>query len=190
MMESQQETVLAKVRLHWGIFVPVLVVAFALITATLILFETINSLIRIPMQAIQPAVAPGSQLIWLMFVLPDLVIVPTLLLATWFAFLKSEVTLTNRRLMYRTGFWSRRSGELPLENVESIFISEPLFGRICGYGTVTVTTIGGSRFPFAFIGSPQGFHSIVQRAVENRKRPVRAVSMPPQDDDSRYKPKG
>lgn len=41
-----------------------------------------------------------------------------------------------------TGFLNKISGELPLENVESIYIAEPLFGRILGYGTVAVTSVG------------------------------------------------
>jgi Bacterial PH domain len=190
MMESQQETTLAKVRLHWGIFIPALMVAVALITVTSLFFYMANALSQIARQINPSPAAPRFNLLWLVFLLPDFVIVPGLFLATWFAFSKSEVTLTDRRLVYRTGFWSRRSGELPLENVESIFISEPLFGRICGYGTVMVTTVGGSRFPFTFIGSPKSFHSKVQQAVANCKKPIRAVSTPPQEDDSRYKPKG
>jgi hypothetical protein len=34
MMDLQQETTLAKVRLHWGIFIPVLLCAFVLILIT------------------------------------------------------------------------------------------------------------------------------------------------------------
>jgi bifunctional non-homologous end joining protein LigD len=44
-----------------------------------------------------------------------------------------------------------------------------LVGRLCGFGTVTVTTVGGTRFPLSFIGSPQGFHSTLQKAVLNAK---------------------
>ena len=35
MMKLQQETTLAKVRLHWGIFIPVVLFAFFLVVATL-----------------------------------------------------------------------------------------------------------------------------------------------------------
>jgi uncharacterized membrane protein YdbT with pleckstrin-like domain len=44
----------------------------------------------------------------------------------------SEITLTNKRLIYRTGFLARAAGELPLENVDAIFIFEPLLGRLLG----------------------------------------------------------
>jgi uncharacterized membrane protein YdbT with pleckstrin-like domain len=169
MMELQQERTLAKVRLHWGIFIPVVLVAFGMVAATLpFIFITQaadHAMSQMARQFNQPSAMPRLHLIWLLPLIPDFVIVPGLLLATWFAYSKSEVTLTNRRLVFRTGFFSRRSGEVPLENVEAIYISEPLFGRMCGYGTVMVTTVGGARFPLSFIGSPQTFHSTLQKAV-------------------------
>ncbi|HZM02008.1 MAG TPA: PH domain-containing protein [Candidatus Saccharimonadales bacterium] len=126
---------------------------------------------------------------------PFFVIDLGLLMGTWFTYLKSEVTLTDRRLVFRTGFLSRRSGELPLENVESIYISEPLLGRLCGYGSVLVTTIGGATHRLAFIASPKSFYSTLQSVVLNAKnsasdtsRPPRAPS-PAQKDDSRFMPK-
>jgi hypothetical protein len=136
---------------------------------------------------------PRLNLIWLSALVPYLVVVLALLLGTWFSFSKSEVTLTNRRLVFRTGFLSRRSGELPLENVESIYISEPLLGRLCGYGSVTVTSVGGAAFPLWFIGCPQSFHSTLQKAVLNARNSMGGgpkppeSETPPQDDDFRYK---
>jgi len=174
MNESRTETTLTHARLHWGVFVPALLVVLALTVLTVPLLFVVhmatNAMTQLTTQLHQPA-APSLNLIWLAILFPDFLIVAGLLLGTWFSYAKSEVTLTNRRLVFRTGFLSRRSGELPLENVESIFISEPLFGRMCGYGTVLVTTVGGARFPLSFIGSPQSFHAALQKAVGNMKQP-------------------
>jgi hypothetical protein len=156
----------------------------------------LNPLGRLTGQFNQPSAIPGLNVIWLLPIVLGCMVVAALLLVTWFAYLKSEVTLTDRRLMFRTGFLSRRSGELPLENVESIYIAESLLGRVCGYGTVTVTTVGGAGFPLAFIGSPQIFHSVLQKAVLDAKNCTRRFpkppesGSPPQDDDWRYKPRG
>jgi len=199
-MELQEETTLAKVRLHWGIFIPALLLTLGLICATVpfILFAQAlrNDFKQIAATFSQPVVSPLLTGAWLIPVGLEFVIVCGLFLATLFAYLKSEVTLTNRRLVFRTGFLSRRSGELPLENVESIYMSEPLLGRMCGYGTVMVTTVGGVGFPLRFIGSPQNFHSALQTAVLNVKRSGRRtpklpeIPAPSEYDDSRYKPKG
>jgi len=80
------------------------------------------------------------------------------------------------------------TGELPLENVEAIYLSEPLFGRLLGYGTVLVTSLGGH-----YIASPQAFHAMLQKAVGGAKSSAKRISKaptPPPDDDSRYMPKG
>jgi uncharacterized membrane protein YdbT with pleckstrin-like domain len=198
-MDLPQEATVAKVRLHWGIFIPVALVAIGLILPVLsIMFLAhgfYNALHQIGMPLNQSPAVPTLNLIWLVTLVPYFVIVLGLLLGTWISYAKSEITLTNRRLVFRTGFLSRRSGELPLENVESIYISEPLLGRLCGYGTVTVTTVGGDRFPLWFISFPQNFHSKLQEAVLNAKSSSRGIRKPPegplplQDEDSRYKPK-
>ncbi|MGA2175359.1 MAG: PH domain-containing protein [Verrucomicrobiota bacterium] len=194
MMELEQETTLAKVRLHWIIFIPVLLVALGPILASLPIIFMLHGLVNALGQMGMPA-NPRLNLIWLLILVPYFLIVLGLLLATWFTYWKSEFMLTNRRLAFRTGFLSRRSGELPLENVESIYISEPLLGRMCGYGSVTVTTVGGADFPLLFIGSPQSFHSTLQKAVLNAKKSARPIpklpgsGSPSDDDDSRYKPK-
>jgi uncharacterized membrane protein YdbT with pleckstrin-like domain len=167
-MELKQETTLAKVRLHWGIFIPVLLFAFLPIIASLPVIFLVHGLLH-AMRPLGMPPNPTLNLIWLSALVPYIVAVLGLLLVAWLTRSKSEVTLTNRRLLYRTGFLSRRSGELPLENVESIFISEPLLGRLCGFGTVTVTTVGGATYPLSYIGSPQSFHSMLQKAVANAK---------------------
>jgi uncharacterized membrane protein YdbT with pleckstrin-like domain len=167
-MELKQETTLARVRLHWGIFIPVLLFAFLPIIASLPVIFLVHGLLNAMRPLGMPA-NPTLNLIWLSALVPYIVILLGLVLVTWLTRSKSEVTLTNRRLLYRTGLLSRRSGELPLENVESIFISEPLLGRLCGFGTVTVTTVGGATYPLSYIGSPQSFHSMLQKAVANAK---------------------
>jgi|ERR1017187_3795494 hypothetical protein len=190
-METQSETTLAKVRLHWGIFIPAFLVVFALPLPVLPMLIFVKTTANMMSQFGQQPAESNSWVLWLV-VIPDLLIFGFLFLVTWFAYLKSEIMLTNKRLIFRTGLLSRVSGELPLENVESIFIIEPFIGRLCGYGTVTVTSIGGRAFPLHCVGSPQNFHAALQRAVANAKARGKSVSKPvtpAQDDDSRYMPK-
>jgi len=55
----------------------------------------------------------------------------------------TEVAVSNRRVLIKRGFFSRRSIEVLLPKVESIGVDEPLFGRMLGYGTVIVRgTVG------------------------------------------------
>jgi uncharacterized membrane protein YdbT with pleckstrin-like domain len=121
----------------------------------------------------------------------DLLPALLLFLLVLVAYLNSQIMLTNKRLIYRTGFLARAAGELPLENVEAMFISEPLVGRLLGYGTVAVSTLGGLQFPLRFIGKPQVFHAVLQGAVADAKaasRPAPKLTPVPLDN-SRYMPR-
>ena len=187
MSDSRQEKTLATVRLHWGVFIPAFIILFALSLPILPIVFLLQFMSKIASQLNPQPATSYSWIIWLALI-PDLLIFGIFLLVTWIAYSKSEIKLTDRRLIFRTGLFSRLSGELPLENVESIFIYEPLIGRMCGYGTVTATSIGGRAFPLRYIGSPQPFHATLQYAVANAKKP-RISPQPPQEDDARFKPR-
>lgn len=192
MKESLQEQTLAQERLHWGIFIPVAIVAVALPIMTLPVLFFLKMTANVVGQLNPQAHPQSSWLVWLVLI-PDVVIAALLFLVTWLAYLKSEITLTNRRLIFRTGFLSRLSGELPLENLETIIVMEPLLGRVFGYGTVLVSGLGGTRFPLRFLPFPQRFHALLQKAVSDSKVPgavPATLARTPAQDDSRYMPKG
>lgn len=60
----------------------------------------------------------------------------------------TEMAVTNRRVIIKTGIMSRRSLEIMLPKVESIGIDESAGGRMLGYGTVTIHGTGGTRNRF------------------------------------------
>lgn len=194
-MDTRQETALAKIRLHWGIFIPAFFILIALSLPALPVMAFVNFTAKFASRFSLQPVQPNTWIIWLSL-MPAVLFFGIALLLTWIAYQKSEITLTHQRLIFRTGLITRISGELPLENVESIFLIEPLIGRLCGYGTVTVTSIGGRMFPLRYIGSPQSFHSRLQNAIAAAKNPARPVAEPPilppplPDDESRFMPKG
>lgn len=178
------ENLLRQERIHPAIFLMPVLTAVSLLVLALPVWFTLRML---------GTILPGFSIGWLWIVAlwPLLLVLVPSFLVTLFAYLKSEITLTNKRLLYRTGVVARASGETPLENVESIFILEPLLGRLFGYGTVTVTTLGGANFPISYIGKPQVFHAVLQNAVASAKLPRRQPPKPapPPGDDSRYMPK-
>jgi uncharacterized membrane protein YdbT with pleckstrin-like domain len=197
MNQNSDETILRRERLHKGIFIlPALVFALPLVPL-IALFFVLSFIHQKTSEAFQQ-MQPQSNPSWLLY-LPILALVVPWLLAclmsfvsTLLAYLKSEITLTNRRLLFRTGFLMRVSGELPLENIEAIFLVEPLLGRIFGYGTILLTSVGGAKFPLRFIGTPKIFHVDLQSAVAVAKLPRQHIKTPapPADDYSRYMPKG
>jgi uncharacterized membrane protein YdbT with pleckstrin-like domain len=191
MITTRKETTLARERLHWGVFIPALLAVFFLTVGAIPILFFLNLTANMTSQLNHQEVHTGW--IWLIAFMPDLAIGGTVLLVTWLAYSHSEITLTSQRLIFRTGFLSRMAGELPLQNVETIFIFEPLLGRLFGFGTILITSVGGASFPLRFIGSPQIFHATLQKAVADAKAPSKPVSKPvtpQQDDDSRFMPKG
>lgn len=191
MNPQQDERVLRRERIHPGVFgLPVMLLVFLLIPTLPMAFflNTIGPMLRglVPQQS-----SPALSFLWVPFVLIDALPVMAVFLAIWLAYLHSEVILTNRRLLYRTGIIARASGEIRLESVEGIFVLEPLLGRLLGYGTVTVSTLGGLRFPVHYLGRPHVFHAALQNAVNASKSSRQPVgqTVPPVDDDSRYMPK-
>ena len=78
-----------------------------------------------------------------------------------------EMAVTNKRVVIKTGIASRRTIEMLLAKVESIDVTEGMFGRVLGYGSVMVRGIGGSPEPFDTIEHPLLFRRQVQQQIEN-----------------------
>ena len=78
----------------------------------------------------------------------------------------TEMAVTNRRVVIKTGLASRKTIEMLLDKVESIEVSEPAFGRMLGYGTIVVIGTGGTPEPFHEVAHPLEFRSHVQQQIE------------------------
>jgi len=78
----------------------------------------------------------------------------------------TEIAVTNRRVIIKTGMTNRRSLEIMLPKVESIGIEEPTWGRILGYGTMVIHGTGGTPEPFDKIAHPSVFRKRVQEQIE------------------------
>lgn len=82
----------------------------------------------------------------------------------------TEMAVTNKRVLIKTGLLSRKTLELLLTKVESIGVEEGALGRMFGYGSVVVRGIGGTPEPFKGVRSPLEFRKQVQQLVEAREQ--------------------
>ena len=73
----------------------------------------------------------------------------------------TELAVTDRRVIFKTGVFQRHSMEMNLSKVETVGVNQSILGRILGYGTVIVRGTGGSFEPVAFIGDPLTFRSTI-----------------------------
>lgn len=84
----------------------------------------------------------------------------------------TEMAVTNRRVVVKTGLVRRKTIEMLLNKVESIEVRETTWGRILGFGAIIVVGTGGSTEPFANISHPIQFRSRLQQQIE-RTAPLR-----------------
>src|SRR5580698_4097731 len=77
----------------------------------------------------------------------------------------TEMGVTNRRVLIKTGLTSQRTLDMMLSKVESISVSQTLGGRMFGYGSVMVRGTGGTPESFVMIAHPQEFRQSVQKQV-------------------------
>ena len=74
----------------------------------------------------------------------------------------SEFAVSNKRVIIKTGWLSRRTIEMNLSKVESVDVSQGILGRIFGYGRIVVVGTGATREPFSDIASPMEFRRAIQ----------------------------
>ena len=68
--------------------------------------------------------------------------------------LGTEIAVTDRRIIYKTGLIQRHSTEISMEKVESVDVGQSVLGRVFGYGDVTVRGTGEGINPLRNVASP------------------------------------
>jgi hypothetical protein len=84
----------------------------------------------------------------------------------------TEMAVTNKRVIVKTGLANRRTIELLLTRIESIAVEEPAMGRVFGYGTVIVRGTGGTPELFSKIAHPLRFREQVQRQIAGEPKSI------------------
>lgn len=145
------ETVLYKTHLHWIVLVPPLIVSAILGIIGLAFFVG-------GYKASSKDVSYGMILFGALLLATAAISVTTGLLRKN----ATEVAVSNRRVLIKTGLISRKTIEVTLSKVESVGVSESAFGRILGYGDVIVRGTGGTTESFARIANPEELSRQVQ----------------------------
>jgi uncharacterized membrane protein YdbT with pleckstrin-like domain len=84
----------------------------------------------------------------------------------------TEMAVTNKRVIVKSGLVDRRTTEILLSRIESVVVDEPAAGRILGYGTVIVRGTGGTPEVFEKIQHPLEFREQVQRQIAGEPKPA------------------
>lgn len=85
------------------------------------------------------------------------------------AFIKyktTELAITNKRVIAKFGFISRRTIEINLNKVESLQVDQGILGRIFNYGTLVIAGAGNPQAPIPGISDPMMFRKAFVEAHE------------------------
>jgi uncharacterized membrane protein YdbT with pleckstrin-like domain len=142
------ETVIHEAHLHWLIFmraIGLMVIALAFLVAEQIYGTG------------EPIVATTLVVIAGFFAL----IAVEAALKAWIRRATTEFAITDRRVIYKTGLFSRHTLEMNRGKVESVDVDQPFLGRIFGYGTVILRGTGSTFQPIYHIADPLTFRSYI-----------------------------
>ncbi len=78
----------------------------------------------------------------------------------------TEMAITNKRVIAKFGFVSRRTVEINLQRIESIQVHQSLLGRLFNFGSIIVSGAGNPQAPIPGISDPLGFRRSFSESQE------------------------
>lgn len=90
-----------------------------------------------------------------------------LLVRAWLIRVSTELAITTKRVIAKTGFIRRNTVELNHAKVESFNVNQGIAGRIFGFGTVSINGTGGVRTPIRTIKDPLQFRRKAMEATSS-----------------------
>ena len=79
----------------------------------------------------------------------------------WIQQATTEIAVTDRRIILKTGLLQRRTIEMHLDKVESVDVRQSLLGRLLDYGTLVVRGTGAGVEPLTNVAAPLKLRSFV-----------------------------
>ena len=76
----------------------------------------------------------------------------------------TELAITDRRVIYKSGLLARHTMEMNRAKVESVDVDQSILGRMFGFGTIILRGTGGSLEPMRMISDPLVFRSHITAA--------------------------
>lgn len=101
---------------------------------------------------------------------PSLALLPILIGVALFVWLMIpmwtiEIGVTDQRIIFKRGLFTRETEELQLRNVEEVGLTQDFLGRIFGWGQLNIHGTGGEDIALPTIGDPIGMRQALQEAV-------------------------
>jgi uncharacterized membrane protein YdbT with pleckstrin-like domain len=91
--------------------------------------------------------------------------------AEWIRIANIEIALTDRRLILKRGLFTRHTDELELSSVEAVNLDQSFWGRLFGFGRLSVHGTGDDAWLSPMIAAPLNFRRQIETALANRCAP-------------------
>jgi uncharacterized membrane protein YdbT with pleckstrin-like domain len=89
------------------------------------------------------------------------------LLMPWIQRATTDLGVTNKRVIAKTGLISRHTVEQQIQKIESIRVNQGILGRLFDYGTIMVHGTGGATTPIKMVGDPFAFKRAVESVIDD-----------------------
>ena len=88
----------------------------------------------------------------------------------WVVYSTTELAITNKRVIAKTGLIQRHTIEMFLEKIESIQVDQSLAGRLFNFGSVVISGTGVHSAPFKSISDPLALRKNFMVAADARRK--------------------
>lgn len=92
----------------------------------------------------------------------------------------TEFAVTDKRVIYKSGWLTRTTEELAVESIEGVHLDQSIWGRLFRYGTVVVTGTGEARIVFPPMAEPIAF----RRAIEDARTRGREMHLASEEKEA------
>jgi len=137
------ETVRVIGRLHWSIYLRGLIV-LAVAIVLLALAEVFTD--RMPDPDMQRYARIAAGVIGIAGIL--------MVFAAWLRRRSTEIVVTDRRVIFKSGLLSRHIVEMNVSKIETVDVEQGLGGRLWNYGTLMIRGTGSGFEPLEGVGEP------------------------------------
>jgi len=86
----------------------------------------------------------------------------TLFIYPYIRQITSEFVITSKRVVVKRGLWARTTFEMNLNKIETVNVDQSIWGRIFGFGTITIVGTGGTKEMAESISKPLEFRKKFQ----------------------------
>jgi uncharacterized membrane protein YdbT with pleckstrin-like domain len=130
------------------------------------------------MSYISRRLAPGEKMVreghfhffqqlwpWLALVFLGIIVIGVIIFVReMFRLGTTRMAVTNRRVILKRGFFMVNADELTLGSVEGAHIHQSIFGRMFGYGRLTIRGRGDTELHFPTMANPAQFRAAIEEA--------------------------